>query len=252
MAIRVDGKSLARSILNEVRKDSAFSALQRKTLLVISVDPSSETVRFIEAKRKIAEDLGIGFSAETLPSDIDPTAFAGHIRSRVYAPDIAGIIIQLPLPTRLDVRQVFNALPVSKDVDVLSEAAFHNYFFNESPVIPPVTGAIDRICQEYRIDVKGKFVAILGAGKLIGAPTLAWFAKQGAQVCSFCDSASTICNILQQADIVVSGIGKPGYVTGAMLKPGVVVFDAGFTVAGGKVLGDFSKDALEGKASLYT
>jgi methylenetetrahydrofolate dehydrogenase (NADP+)/methenyltetrahydrofolate cyclohydrolase len=252
MAAKINGKELSQRLLDLIRKDPALKELQRKTIAVISVEPSPETVRFIEQKRLVAEDLGIGFSAETLPSDISVATLIQQIRSRAYAPETAGVILQLPLPLSLDIPRVFNALPIVKDIDVLSEAAFHNYFFNNSPVVPPVTGAIEYICQAHQIKLQGKLVAILGAGKLIGAPTLAWFAKQGAQVCSFCDSASAICDILQQADIVVSGVGKPGAVTKEMLKPGVIVFDAGFTIKDGKVFGDIDRETLEEKASLYT
>lgn len=252
MAIKINGQELARQILADIRGDQAFPSFQRKTILVIAVEPSVETVRFIEAKRKIADSLGMGFSVQTLPPHISATTLINQISNRAYAPDIAGIIIQLPLPAHLDIHSVFNALPIAKDIDVLSEAAFHNYFYNGSAVVPPVTGAIEYVCQTQKIELKGKFVAILGAGKLIGAPTLAWFAKQGAQVCSFCDSASTICNILQQADIVVSGMGTPGFITKDMLKSGVVIFDAGFTVKDKKIFGDFDPEVLEEKASLYT
>jgi methylenetetrahydrofolate dehydrogenase (NADP+)/methenyltetrahydrofolate cyclohydrolase len=252
MAKRIEGKILAQEVLKSIRQDRDFPGWQKKTLVVVSIEPSLETVKFIERKRAVAEELGLGFSVETFSPTIPISTLTEQIRLRANSPEVMGIIVQLPLPLRLDVHQIFNAIPMSKDVDVLSDAAFQNFFFNNSEVIPPVSGAIAYICQKHKIKLKDKFVVVLGAGKLIGAPTLAWFAKQGAQVCSFCDSNTAICSMLQQADIVVSGTGNPHSITSEMLAKGAIVFDAGYTIIDGKAKGDVALEALEEKASLYT
>lgn len=251
----VDGKALAKEVVQQLKTSAAVQEIAKndKRIVVIAVDPTPETLSFIKRKEAIAQELGIGFEKQQFGRGIRLDAFLRVIENFANMPEVIGVLIQLPLPGHLDLRLVFNAVPFQKDIDVLSDAAFYNFFYNNSSkVIPPVTAAIQLICAQYGIELAKKFVVVLGAGKLIGMPSLAWFAKQGCIVCSFNSWTDVMPSLLRQADIIVAGIGRPEAVKGEHLKPGVVVFDVGYNIVNGRSVGDVDFDSAKQKASLIT
>ena len=139
-----------------------------------------------------------------------------------------------------------------KDVDVLSARAVGNFSVGKSRIAPTVVGAIQELFLEYKIDVKGKNVAILGAGALVGKPVAMWLMRESSVVTVITEETPNPEEILKSADIIISGIGKPGYITGDMVKDGVVVVDAGTSESEGKIRGDVDFDSVSKKASYLT
>ena len=93
--------------------------------------------------------------------------------------------------------------------------------------MPPVAGAVKVLFEEYKIDYRDKYIVILGAGNLVGKPVALWLLNEKAMFGVLRSSAENPKEFLQNADIVISGIGKPKFITGDMIKEDVVVFDAG-------------------------
>jgi len=247
-----DGKKLAEKILKGLGKDPIKKSLLGKKIGVVTVSPTPETVHFINKKKEAGAELGLAFEISEFQDSIGVEAFIQKIKDIGSDSEIIGLIIQLPLPKHLDTQKVFNAIPVLKDIDLLSEQAFHEFFLSQEEILPPVVGAIDHLIQTAGLDLANKSAVILGAGKLIGIPSLAWLARKRASVLSFGVWSENVYPYLINADIVIAGLGNPGILKGECLKNGVCVFDVGYSVVDGKAVGDVDFDSVKLKAKLIT
>lgn len=170
----------------------------------------------------------------------------------------SGVIVQLPLLPGIDVDAVLAAIPLEKDVDALSPAANERLAMGDLTVIPPVAAAVYTILATCTHPlsgtvvgscVRGKHVAVIGKGRLVGVPSAKLFEHLGASV-QVLDRESDF-SVLKSADIVVLGAGSPHLLKPEMVKDGVMIFDAGTSEAGGVVVGD-ADPACARKASFFT
>jgi len=237
----VDGKALA----EEIKKDLHARAKGRGlSLAVIWVgeDPVSE--RYIERKKKFGLDIGVEIIVREYPADILETDLIAEIKKLNDDEKINGIIIQLPLPKEIDEQKILNLISPDKDVDALS---------HEARVLSPTVGAIKEILENHKIDLKNKKAVVLGKGKLVGKPVAIWLTQEGADV-SVIDSKTSDADsarLLQTADIIVSGVGKPGLITPDKIKQGVVLIDAATSEQNGGLKGDADL-ACADKCFLFT
>lgn len=165
---------------------------------------------------------------------------------------ISGVIVQLPLPKRLNTQHVLDLIPTKKDVDVLSSASFSDFALGILPILPPTVGAIALLLKEAKKKLEGSKVVVVGAGRLVGLPIALWLTQQGATISLIQKGTKNTSQIILEADIVISGVGKPGLITGKMIKKGAVVIDAGTSVEGGSIKGDVDFESVLKKASFLT
>jgi len=159
-------------------------------------------------------------------------------------------MVQLPLPKQVDTERVLSTISLKKDADVLSKEAMEK-FEDGDFLLPPIVGAIAEIIDRENIVIEGKHVVIVGKGRLVGAPSRAWFSKKGVQVDSLDRNTEDISVYTKEADIMVLGAGKPGIITPEIIKDGVVMFDAATSETKGLLKGDVDPACSE-KASVFT
>lgn len=149
---------------------------------------------------------------------------------------VHGIIVQLPLmdPSRTD--GLVRLIAPDKDVDSLGP---DSNFDAATPL------AINWLLAGYGIDLQDKRIVIVGEGRLVGAPLAEQWRNSGLNVTVVSGPVSDLRNVLDDADVIVSAAGVPGLITSDMLRPGVVVVDAGTSTEGGKIKGDVSGDVRE-------
>ncbi|MNH49906.1 Bifunctional protein FolD protein [compost metagenome] len=147
---------------------------------------------------------------------------------------VHGIIVQLPLANPDDTQSAVDAVVGSKDVDGLGSAA---EFDPATPV------AIDWLVNGYNVDIKQKKIAIVGAGRLVGAPLAKLWRGAGYDV-TVLDHSSDLAE-LNRFELIVSATGVPGLITSALVQPGAVVVDAGTAAEHGKIVGDVADDVRE-------
>lgn len=173
------------------------------------------------------------------PSTENEEVLITKIQSLCDDNECDGIIVQLPLPKTFNVARVLRAIPTNLDVDVLGNNTSEDSNLTKK-FIPPVAGAIAHILQETQIDIDHKKVVIIGRGRLVGAPVATWFAHQGVtpDIIDIDTDISVSMKLYKEADIVVSGIGRPRYLKPEYFKEGVVLIDAGTSEQGGVLAGD--------------
>jgi len=241
----IDGRAIAEEIKEELRREIA--TLQKPlTLCVIMVGDHPVTERFVQIKKKFAKDIGVAIVEKRLPD----TTTTDEIISVIEAAPEEGVVVQLPLSPLVNISAVLNAIPVSKDIDVLSEKSFKAFEEGTLSIVPPVMGAIKEILLRQSVFLGDKKVVIVGQGKLVGLPAALWFKRRGSKVV-VCNKGDNIEEAVKDADIVVLGAGVPGLLKPEMVEPGVIILDAGAGESEGRVVGDADPRCAE-KAAIFT
>lgn len=226
----VDGKRFAEEIL------AGFSgALSGARLGIVLNEGNRATESFVKIKERAAKRLGVQTARLMLTGDYHDTqaAFADLIRMS------DGVLIQLPHP---HADELIAQLPPEKDVDALRQDAL---------VEAPVAGAVREILLRTHVRLtKSNKVVVVGEGRLVGKPVAQMLRTQGYDVSVVSLRQGSLAS-LKDADVVVSGAGSPGLIKPTMLKPGVVLIDAGASEQGGRVVGDADPACAE-IASVYT
>lgn len=240
-----DGRKIASAILAEVRAQVAGHA---PVVRAITVRPSVATTSYLRIKEQRAEEGGMHLEVVQLPDD----ATEEDIVKAIRAPGAAAVIVQLPIPETLDLPRILNAIPLEKDADVLSDAAYAR-FDEGAPgaLVPPVAAGVGEILARTGVAVSGKRVVVVGRGQLVGKPCATLLARLGAEVSVVSRSTENPEALYREADIIVSGAGVTHLIKPAMIKDGVVLIDAGTSGANGAVAGDIDP-ACAAKASVFT
>jgi len=237
----VDGKTIAKEILNEVAHQVALLPVAPR-LAVITCAPNFETQKYLEMKRQKASSVGVVLNVVELPSNAETNDVIDSVQSLCREAD--GIIVQLPLPKQIDREKVLDAIPVGKDPDGFK------YSNNEEACLSPVVGAIDLISQKHSIDWLDKKVVVLGQGVLVGLPATTYAKKKGGDVIVMVEEDFDR-SMLRTADIIISGVGKPQLISKEDVKEGVIIFDGGTSEDGGILVGDVDTNVAS-IASLFT
>ena len=238
----VDGKEIAKEIYASVKAEVAL--LSRPPIMAaITCAPNFETRKYLELKKRKAEEVGITLRVVELPETATTAEAVACVEAVVSQVD--GVVVQLPLPVQIDREAVLAAVPTAKDPDGFS------YGIDSGACLPPVVGAIDAIAKKHQVDFKNMHTVVLGQGRLVGAPAARFLRDGGAKVTTLTEADKDNLSALNEADCVVTGIGKPHYVTSDMVKEGVLIFDAGTSEDGGVVVGDVDP-AVAQKAYVYT
>lgn len=165
-------------------------------------------------------------------------------------PENSGVVIQLPLPSHLRVgdQEILDIVPPEKDPDVLSENNLGRFYSGTLSVLPPVVGAIFHLFKNYKISPKGRNVLLVGTGRLVGFPLAVWLLKEEATVSAINKFTKNMSSFTKKADIIISGVGRPGLIKGAMIKKGAIIIDAGSSSENGRTIGDVDLESAAKKA----
>ncbi len=253
----IDGNRIAADIRGQIKQSVAqrIAAGRRPpglAVLLVGANPASQV--YVKAKRKDCLEVGIDHSKSVdLPADVTEAELLALIDGLNADPAVDGILVQLPLPEHIDAERVTERIHPGKDVD-----GFHPFnmgkLAQKKPTLRPCTpyGCM-KLIESTGVTLRGARAVVVGASNIVGRPM--------ALELLLADATVTICNsktrdlpaIVSQADIVVAGVGKPGFVRGDWIKPGAVVIDVGINrTAEGKLVGDVEFEAVSERASWVT
>jgi methylenetetrahydrofolate dehydrogenase (NADP+)/methenyltetrahydrofolate cyclohydrolase len=236
----VDGRAIAADIYR------SLDISGRRLGIIVGADDAA-TRSFIRIKRQAAESVGVEMVERDLPVGSRTEDVIEALR--LLAQETDGIIVQLPLAHDVDAETVLRAIPADKDVDGINPSIP----YERKPVFPPVALAVMEILVRGGIEVAGKKAVVVGAGRLVGAPTAFLLARAGATVAVVTKEEGSL-DELRDADIVVSGAGVAGLIRPEMLRNGVALVDAGTSnppSGSGRVAGDADPACAE-QCSLFT
>lgn len=252
MAVRIDGKALAAQVKAQVREEAA-KLPRRPGLAVVLVgdDPASKV--YVNGKEKDCGECGIVSFSHKLPADTTQEALLDLIRQLDADPAVDGILCQLPLPGHLDEDAVINAIVPDKDVDCFHPFNVGRMSIGQPVFLPCTPAGVMEMLRAYDVPIRGRRCVVLGRSNIVGKP-MAMLLTQADGTVTVCHSRTEgLAEITRQADILVSAIGRAGFVTADMVKDGAVVIDVAMNRnAEGKLCGDVDFAAVEAKASYIT
>ena len=241
----LDGKKIKNKILDELRSEVADLPI-KPTLVVIQVGNNEASNIYIKQKEKMAFFVGYNFKLLKFDEDIKEKELILEIDKLNKDDNVNAILVQLPLPKRMNVKLILNTISEMKDVDGLSSVNAGKLFHGEDTLIPCTPFGVMKLLSEYQIEVRGKNVTVVGASDLVGKPLAVLLNDAGATV-TLCHSLTK--NLKEQtllADIIVVAVGKPDLITGDMVRDGAIVVDVGINKVNDKICGDVNfSDVLD-------
>lgn len=255
MPIIVNGHTIASSIYARLKKQVP-SLVKRgfaPKLGVVLVGKHKPSQTYVRKKGEAAQRCGIGFELVELPSSISTKQLIATIqRLQQSKHQLTGLIVQLPLPKHINTGKVLESIDPSIDVDCLTQTNLGKLVTGSYWIEPPTPGAIVEILKYHRVKLAGAKVVIIGAGSLVGRPLANMLMHEEATVTVCNRSTKALIDHTKAADIVVTGVGKYGVLTGNMLHSGAVVVDAGVSFVQQKMYGDIDFSTVAKKAKLVT
>ncbi len=217
--------------------------------ILVGADTVSE--QYVRMKERTAESIGISPLKVSLPESITTDELVSEIQKIGTTPNLCGLIIQLPLPNHIDTQRVLDSVPAEIDVDATSSAVSDQFYAGNSTFVFPTAQAVLLILDTHVPDLSGLRIVVVGQGALVGKPVTHLLQSRGLDVVPVTSTTEDVQSILQSADVLISATGKPHIIIKEMLKPGVVVIDAGTSEYGG-VVGDVVPASLETVASIFS
>ena len=220
-------------------------------VVLVGNDPASEV--YVRHKRKDCEQVGFQSVLLEMPADIDQQQLDSTILQLNERDDIDGILVQLPLPGHLDAQKIVELIDPAKDVD-----GFHPYNLGRlavrAPALRPCTSkGVMTLLADTGIPIRGLDATIIGASNHVGRPMGLELLLAGCTVTTAHKFSKDVRSHVEQADLVVSAVGKPDIVRGDWIKPGAIVVDVGITRGeDGKLHGDVEFAPAKERASWIT
>jgi methylenetetrahydrofolate dehydrogenase (NADP+)/methenyltetrahydrofolate cyclohydrolase len=233
----LDGKACSERRLELLREEIDESGLTPHLATVIAgSDPGSQM--YVRVKHRTCEQVHIGSVGIELPADATTGRVLEAIRRLNDDAEIDGILVQLPLPGQIDADRVIRAVSTDKDVDGFHPFNLGLLFSGKPDFIPCTPKGIMTLLAEYRIDVAGTQAVVIGRSIGVGRPMAALLTNADATVTLCHSRTKNLADEAKRADILVSAVGRPRFITPDFVKPGAVVIDVGINQLNGRLVGD--------------
>jgi len=252
----LDGKSISAQLRQQIKAaiDQRVADGKRPpglAVILVGSDPASQV--YVNSKRKACDELGIYSIAHDLSTSTTQQQLLQLINELNHNPNIDGILLQLPLPQHLDEESLIEAIDVNKDVD-----GFHPYNIGRLALRQPrlrscTPRGVMTLLEQTNIDLHGQHAVIVGASNIVGRPMALELLLAGSTVTVCHRFTRDLQAQVEQADIIVSAVGKPAIIKGDWVKPGAVVIDVGTSRgADGKLCGDIEFEVARQRAAWIT
>lgn len=241
MAQRIEGKKLAAAVKEKVAAQVAELKAQGTApclaVILVGEDPASAT--YVRGKERDCAECGIFSRMVYLPAATTQDELLHIVRELAEDPTVHGILVQLPLPEHIDERAVIDAIPPEKDVDGFTPVNVGRMMIGEQCFLPCTPAGVMEMLHATGVPLAGKRAVVLGRSNIVGKPAALLLLRENATVTICHSRTENLKEVCAQADILVSAVGRAGFVTGDMVKPGAVVIDVGINVGpDGKLCGD--------------
>ena len=246
----LDGKSIAAEIRREIADEvTAWTGqggvVPTLAAILVGDDPASQV--YVRNKERACQKAGIGSLLHRLPADTGQAALLKLIDQLNTDPQVHGILVQLPLPSGYDEREVLDAVDPAKDVDAFSPVNAGLLMQGRPRFLPCTPHGVLQLLARCSIEVAGKHAVVVGRSDIVGKPmAMLLAAKDGPCGPGVANATVTLAHsrtpdlaaTLRQADVVIAAVGRAEMIRGDMLKPGCVVIDVGINRVADKLVGD--------------
>ncbi len=262
----IDGAAVAKKVRAEVGERCKALAARGVVpgLTVVLVGDDGGSAVYVRNKEKASHEVGMNGVTIRMPATTTQAELLAVVDRLNADETVHGMLVQMPLPKQIDPQAVIRRIAAAKDVDGFHPVNVGKVLIGERDGFAPCTPAgVQVLLQEYGVETAGKHVVIIGRSNIVGKPMAALLVQPGPGG----DATVTICHSktpdlawhTKRADIVIAAVGRPGTVTGEMLKPGAVVIDVGTTrivdpsaKSGMRLMGDVDFASVSQVASKVT
>lgn len=264
MAQIIDGAAIAAAIRTEIKEEVARLQAEHGVTpglatVLIGDDPASAT--YVRNKRRACAEVGIASFGYELPAATTQDEVLRLLRELGSREDVHGILVQLPLPAHMNEAEVLAAVPLTKDVDGFNpiNLGLLGVKGRQAPFAPCTPQGCIELLDRSGIRIAGRRAVVLGRSAIVGLPVALMLLARDATVTICHSKTPNITSVTRSADILIAAIGKPRFVTGDMVKPGVVVIDVGInrvadanSPRGSRLVGDVDFDEVSEEAAAIT
>lgn len=260
----LDGRKTAAELRENVRHKvvafrEAYGVQPTLVAILVGEDPASSI--YVRNKEKACAKAGIAGRVLRLPAAVQQSVLLEQIHQLNADAAVHGILVQLPLPTGVDPRQILDAVDPLKDVDCFSPANVGLLMQGRPRFLPCTPAGIIQLLRRYSVSVQGHKVVVVGRSDIVGKPmAMLLAAKDGPCGPEYANATVTLAHsqtadlpaTVRQADIVIAACGQPEFIRGDWLKPGAVVIDVGINRSGERLVGDVAFEEASKVATAVT
>lgn len=250
----IDGKQIAlqvrEGLVPRVEALKEKGILPGLAVVVVGDDPASAI--YVRNKERACIKLGIHSTVMRLPAETTQEELLEVVRALNADGAIHGILVQLPLPRHIDEQAILRAIDPDKDVDGFHAMNAGRLLNGEKGFVPCTPKGVMRLFEEMHIDLNGKNAVVVGRSNIVGKPMALLLLQKNCTVTIAHSRTRDLASITRAADILVVAVGRPGIISGKMIKPGAVVMDVGINRIEGKVVGDVDFASASEVASYIT
>lgn len=255
----LDGIALREQILeriaNRVTEARDRHAIGRLVSICIGENPAVAV--YVRGQARAAQKVDIPFEEAHWSNGISQDEAKARLVEMNDDPDVLGVILQRPVPTHINVRSLASAIHPFKDIEGMNPASIGDIVYNDMALAPCTAAASVELIKATGLDLNGLEVVIIGHSEIVGKPAAFMLMAEGATVTVCHHMTRSVAAHSRRADAVLVAVGKPGFLTADMVKPGAAVIDIGINQVTGddgqpKIVGDVDTDAVKQVASWVT
>jgi methylenetetrahydrofolate dehydrogenase (NADP+)/methenyltetrahydrofolate cyclohydrolase len=251
----LEGGAIAAEIRTAVAEDvETFTRAQGRPpgLRVVIVGKDAPSTVYLERILRGCAKVGIDGGFVELEGEATEAKVMATVRALNDDPAVDGVIVQMPLPGTIRLRAIIDAIDPAKDIDGIHPLNAGLLRLGYDGFLPATAHAAVEILRRSAIEIEGRDAVVIGRSAVVGMPAAFLLVREDATVTVCHRRTRDLAGHVRRADIVVVAAGRPGLVTGAMLKPGAVVVDVGINVVEGRIVGDVDFDSAREVASAIT
>ena len=245
-AMILDGKALAQRIKADIA--AAIGKLDKSVglgTILVGNDPGS--VAYVEGKHRDCAEVGIKSIKVNLPATSTTDEVIAAVNALNTDPSCTGFIVQLPLPVGVDTQKVLSAINPAKDADGLTPNNLGNLVLGFNSVVACTPKAIVALLAEYKINLSGVKVLVIGRGMTVGRPLSILLSQKpiNATVTLAHSASKNLTELIKESDVVIAAMGSAQFIKAEMVKKGSVLVDVGITRDSNQLVGDFDPKVIE-------
>ncbi len=252
----LDGRALAATLRSEVAEQAAVFRKQfgfGPVLAVVRVGNDAPSVSYARQIDQSFREAGFGYQLEVLAEDASEEDLARVLGALGKDRLVHGVMLQRPLPARMNADAIFARLPPAKDVEGVTPLNLGRLFVHSGDFFPTSTpSAAIVLLKRSNLPIAGQHAVIVGRSVILGRPLAQMLLYENATVTTCHSRTPDVAAYTRQADILVAAAGKPGLIRGDMIKPGAVVIDFGVNFVKGKMVGDVDFESARQVAGAIT
>jgi len=248
----IDGRKVSQDVLagaaakvEQIRQQTGKTPCLATVL--VGEDPASAT--YVRMKGKRCEAVGMESRRIEMPTETSTEELVEQIQQLGDDASVHGILLQHPVPSQIDERAGFEAIPLEKDVDGVTATGLGRMWLGIETYGSCTPAGIMRLLDAYEIELRGREAVVIGRSPILGKPMAAMLLDRHATVTICHSRTKQLGEVARRADVLVAAVGRPKFVEGDWVKEGAVVIDAGYNPGN---VGDCDYEACYPRASKIT